>query len=109
MTFLVDNQLPRALARFLAAHGHQADHVLDLGMDEADDRAIWNYAATNKCVIVTKDEDFLGLSLQKGGENQVIWVRLGNCRKPTLLAAFETALPNIIRALQQGHRVVELR
>jgi hypothetical protein len=36
-------------------------------------------------------------------------VRLGNCRTPALLAAFETALPKLTQALQQGDRVVELR
>lgn len=40
MTFLIDNQLPQALARLFVSHGHKAEHVLDLGMDEANDRAI---------------------------------------------------------------------
>jgi predicted nuclease of predicted toxin-antitoxin system len=109
VTFLVDNQLPQALARFLVSHGHQADHILDLGMDEASDQAIWNYAGRNGCVIVTKDEDFISLSLQTGAKNQVVWVRLGNCRTPALLAAFEAALPKLTQALQQGDQVVELR
>jgi predicted nuclease of predicted toxin-antitoxin system len=109
VTFLVDNQLPQALVRFLVSYGHKAEHVLDLGMDEADDQAIWDYAGKKRCVIVTKDEDFISLSLQTGAKNQVVWVRLGNCRIPALLAAFETALPKLIQALQQGDRVVELR
>ena len=109
MTFLVDNQLPQALGRFFIQHGYEARHVLDLNMDEADDRTIWEYATQNDCVIVTKDEDFLGLSVQYGGENQVVWVRLGNCRKQTLLDAFEAALPKLVGALELGHRVVELR
>ena len=109
MTFLVDNQLPQALVRFFISRGQQAKHVLDLGMDEASDAAIWKYAGENDFVIVTKDEDFISLSLQNGTKNQVVWVRLGNCRTPALLAVFETALPKLIQALQQGDRVVELR
>jgi predicted nuclease of predicted toxin-antitoxin system len=109
VTFLVDNQLPQALARFLVSRGHKAEHVLDLGMDEAGDLAIWNYAGKNGCVIVTKDEDFINLSLQTGTKNQMVWVRLGNCRTPALLVALETALPKLVQALQQGDRVVELR
>jgi hypothetical protein len=35
VTFLVDNQLLQALARFLVSRGHQSEHVLDPGMDEA--------------------------------------------------------------------------
>ena len=109
MIFLVDNQLPQALTRFLVSRGHEAKHVLDLGFDEASDSAIWKYAEENHCVIVTKDEDFFSLSLQGATENQVVWVRLGNCRTPALLAAFENALPKLMQALQQGDRVVELR
>ena len=109
MTFLVDNQLPQALARFFISRGHEAKHVLDLGLDEASDSVIWKYAGENRCVIVTKDEDFFSLSLQGAMETQVVWVRLGNCRTPALLAAFENALPKLIQALQQGGRVVELR
>jgi predicted nuclease of predicted toxin-antitoxin system len=41
--FLVDNQLPRALATHLAQLGHEATHVLDPGLDEADDRLIELY------------------------------------------------------------------
>ena len=109
MTFLVDNQLPQALARFLVARGHEAEHVFDLGMDEAGDAAIWDYAGKNNLGIVPKDEDFISLSRQTGAKNQVTWVRLGNCRTSALLAAFEAALPKLIQALQKGDRVVELR
>ena len=37
MRFLVDAQLPPALARFLASLGEEAIHVLDAGLLEADD------------------------------------------------------------------------
>jgi predicted nuclease of predicted toxin-antitoxin system len=42
--FLIDNQLPRALARPLTDLGHQGVHPLDIGLAQADDRAIWAYA-----------------------------------------------------------------
>jgi predicted nuclease of predicted toxin-antitoxin system len=109
VTFLVDNQLPRALARFFVSHGFKAEHLLDLGMDEAGDRAVWDYALKGSHVIVTKDEDFLNLALRPGPAAQVIWGRLGNCRKQALLHSFESALPKVVQALQQGDRVVELR
>ncbi|HSM28057.1 MAG TPA: DUF5615 family PIN-like protein [Thioalkalivibrio sp.] len=35
MRFLVDAQLPPALARWLSAQGCPADHVADLGMEAA--------------------------------------------------------------------------
>jgi predicted nuclease of predicted toxin-antitoxin system len=60
--FLVDNQLPRALARFIQHDlGCEAIHVCDIELTHASDAAIWRYAATNAYVLITKDEDFVFL------------------------------------------------
>ena len=61
MRFLVDAQLPPALARWLTERGHDAFHVFDVGMGRAGDQEIWNHAAAINAVIVTKDEDFVTL------------------------------------------------
>ena len=37
MRFLVDNQLPVALATLLRAQGHEAEHVLELGLAQGTD------------------------------------------------------------------------
>jgi len=58
MRFLVDAQLPPALAHRLAAMGHEAEHVADRGMQTASDAAIWSSALASSTAIVTKDEDF---------------------------------------------------
>ncbi len=58
MTLLVDNQLPMALARHLSALGCECIHVRDVGLDEATDHSIWEYAKERNLAIVTKDEDF---------------------------------------------------
>jgi predicted nuclease of predicted toxin-antitoxin system len=107
--FLVDNQLPIALARFLSSQGHDAQHVLDIRMDEAEDREIWSYSISEGRVVISKDEDFLHLAKQVGASGQFVWVRLGNCRKKALLDAFERALPDIVGGLEQGQRVIEVR
>ncbi len=41
MNFLVDAQLPPALARWIAGQGHRAVHVFDLGFHRAADPVIW--------------------------------------------------------------------
>ncbi len=40
---------------------------------------------------------------------QVVWVRLGNCRKAVLLQAFATLLPDLTTLLEQGGSVIEIR
>src|SRR5204863_464754 len=58
MRFLVDAQLPPALARWLAANGHAAEHVADRQLEAASDAAIWDCALREAAAIITKDEDF---------------------------------------------------
>jgi predicted nuclease of predicted toxin-antitoxin system len=107
--FLVDNQLPPALARFLTVQGLDCRHVIELGMDEARDVEIWNYAAGQGRAVISKDEDFLDLANQPGAKGQFVWVRIGNCRKTQLLAAFAKILPDLQQSLAAGNRIVEVR
>jgi predicted nuclease of predicted toxin-antitoxin system len=106
--FLVDAQLPPALARFLAAAGHQAEHVSELGLEMSSDREIWSKAATRGSIIVTKDEDFVTLRALQPTGPAVVWVRIGNTTRDTLIKVMSAALPAIIAALQRGEAVVEV-
>jgi predicted nuclease of predicted toxin-antitoxin system len=46
MRFLVDAQLPPALARWIESQGYVAEHVHDFAGEGASDRSLWVYAAT---------------------------------------------------------------
>jgi predicted nuclease of predicted toxin-antitoxin system len=72
---LVDNQLPAALARFLASRGVDCQHVVDLDLGGATDAEIWEYASQNDCVVVSKDEDFLYLANARSAKARLIWIR----------------------------------
>ena len=109
MTLLVDNQLPLALSRYLAANGWECTHV-DVGLETAEDKTIWQYAKERGLTIITKDEDFQALANQQSSiPPQVVWVRLGNCRKAVLLEAFSRILPALRDLLAAGDAVVEIR
>jgi predicted nuclease of predicted toxin-antitoxin system len=58
LKFIVDAQLPPALARYLNSQGVDAIHVLDVQMMEASDSIIWDLALRDSLVIISKDEDF---------------------------------------------------
>jgi predicted nuclease of predicted toxin-antitoxin system len=107
--FVVDHQLPPALARFLETLGHTAFHVRDIGLKTSDDTEIWRHAVTNGLVVVSKDEDFFFLSNAPGAIGKLVWVRMGNCRTPVLLERFRIKIPQIIASFEAGSRVVELR
>jgi predicted nuclease of predicted toxin-antitoxin system len=105
--FVVDAQLPPALARRLEALGHTAEHVADRGMAFASDDVIRDYAGRVGAVIVTKDEDFAIRRLLAEGP-AVVWLRLGNSRRAALLARVEAELPAIVAALERGETLIEI-
>lgn len=108
MRFLVDAQLPPALARWLEDRGHTAEHVADLGMAAADDRAVWDYAVSVGAAILTKDEDSgLRRSLAPDGP-LVVWIRCGNTGRRELLTWFRFRLPAVLEALARGEPLIEI-
>jgi predicted nuclease of predicted toxin-antitoxin system len=108
MRFLVDAQLPPALARTLATGGHEAEHVADIGLGGAKDQTIWEYAARVGAVIVSKYEDFAQRTFFGKGGPRVVWIRLPNARKRELPLWFEPILPRIIEALKRSERLIEI-
>src|SRR5699024_7620397 len=76
--FLVDAQLPPALARMLTERGHHAEHVVDIASGDTPDTVLWQYALDHDAVIITKDEDFADLVTRSDIAPRIVWVRLGN-------------------------------
>jgi predicted nuclease of predicted toxin-antitoxin system len=107
--FLVDNQLPAALAHHLRRNGVDCQHVLEVGLAEATDSAICRYARAHERIIITKDGDFLALASPPKAQIKLLWVRLGNCRTKTLLAAIEGVWPRVEASLKAGEQIVEIR
>ena len=66
MKFIVDAQLPRRLARDLAAAGHDVTHTLDLPLrNRTPDSEVVALAAREGRVVVTKDSDFSSMVLRQ--------------------------------------------
>lgn len=109
MKFLVDAQLPPALAQWLCEAGYYAQAVREVNLREANDGTIWRHAEQNGFVILTKDEDF-SLKVQANSIGpMVVWLRVGNTSNAALRAWFIPQLPQIITLLNGGCRLVEVR
>jgi len=109
MRFLLDAQLPSALARHLGDLGFAALAVREAGLRDSDDGSIVNFAESGKWTIVTKDEDFVERSLRGEPIPPVVWLRIGNCTNRTLFSWLDPRLPDIVHALESGQRLVEVR
>ena len=66
MKLLFDQHLSPRLVKSLADIYPDSDHVYPLGLDQADDKEIWDYARREGFLIATKDADFSDLCLLLG-------------------------------------------
>ncbi len=108
MKFLIDAHLPRRLAQFLTAAGHDAVHTLTLpNGNRTTDTEINAVAAAEQRIVVTKDQDFVDSLLLAGEPERLLWVTTGNIRNDDLLALFTANLGAIEAAFVEG-RYVEL-
>ena len=79
MKLLFDQNLSPRLKSRLTDLYPDSDHVSNLGLDQAHDNEVWEYARDNDFVIVSKDTDFSEMSVLRGYPPKVVWIRRGNC------------------------------
>ena len=79
MKLLFDQNLSPRLPRLLADIYADSIHVREVGLRDAGDATIWDYAKLHGFAIVSKDSDFQQRSLLYGSPPKFIWLRVGNC------------------------------
>jgi predicted nuclease of predicted toxin-antitoxin system len=84
MKLLFDQNLSPQLVLSLEDIFADSVHVREIGMANAHDSNIWDYAKRNGLVIVSKDSDFQQRSLLFGHPPKFIWLRVGNCPVSTV-------------------------
>jgi len=83
---LFDENLSEAVVSALADLYPGSLHVRALGHGGASDSDVWALAAGEGCILVTRDEDFLQLSVVRGAPPKVVWIGLGNCSNAALVS-----------------------
>jgi predicted nuclease of predicted toxin-antitoxin system len=101
---LFDHNLSPRLIKRLGDLFPDSSHVYLVGLDQADDTAIREYARQNDFLIVTKDADFSDLCLLLGFPPKVIWIRRGNCKTSDIESLLRTYYDDI-KALSQDQIV----
>ena len=109
MRLLIDTQLPKALAPWLRQRGFEAEHVLEAGLAQSKDNILWRYAQEQQAAVMTKDEDFAEWVRRGRPGPPIVWLRIGNSSTEALLQWLEVLLPQIMRKLEQGERLIEVR
>ena len=108
MKFLLDQNMPIVLAKWLEARGYQAEHVKRLRFHEANDLAIVHHAKRTNAMVITKDADFRRLAAPPPSRAAG---RLGAHRRydnPELFDVWERLWPGILQALLNGESLIEV-
>jgi predicted nuclease of predicted toxin-antitoxin system len=82
---LLDENLSPRLAAALSETFPGSVHVRDLQLKGQSDEQIWAVAAERGYTIISKDDDFRGMSLLRGAPPKVIWLVVGNTSTAELL------------------------
>ncbi len=70
-------------------------HVRDVALKGAADSEIWQYAATQSFIVVTKDDDFRDIPVLVGAFPKLVMIGLGNCRTSEVESLLRRAGPAI--------------
>src|SRR5467141_1759172 len=90
---LLDQNLSDRIISRVADLFPDSTHIKAVGLREADDFVVWEWAKKHGFTIVSKDTDFHQRAIVFGHPPKFIWLRVGNC---------ETSLiTNLLRARYQ--------
>ena len=96
MKLLIDQNISHRLTQSLARIFPGSKHVVDLGLQGADDERVWKTARDGGFAILTKDSDFLYRSMIRGHPPKAIQLRVGN-RSTDQIVLFLAAKKHEIR------------
>jgi predicted nuclease of predicted toxin-antitoxin system len=79
-----------------------------LGLAEANDRTIWDYAGSNGFTLVSLDVDFADRAILIGPPPKVIWLRCGNQPTETIEKLLRGHVETIIAFEQNEAACLEI-
>lgn len=105
MKLLFDQNLSYRLVAKVSDIFPESAHVAALGLDKVSDYDVWQFAKTNRFVIVTKDSDFNDLTTYHGFPPHIIWLRSGNSsvdKNAELLLGYAEQIKTMILSNETG-------
>ena len=88
MKLLFDQNVSYKIVRRLQEDFPGCSHISNIGLLDATDNAIWEYAKNMDYCIVTFDYDFIDFSMLRGAPPKVIIIRKGNTKTESLVSLF---------------------
>ncbi len=98
MKLLLDENLSRRLVPALQGRFPGSSQVALLGLEQATDAQICDFAAEQGFVVCSKDDDFQRLVAARGYKPRLIHLALGNVGNDAVLAALLAAAEQLLQA-----------
>ena len=102
MKLLFDQNISFRIVKKVEAFLPHSSQVRLLGLENAKDSDIWEYAKNNDYTIITFDTDFYDLSLIKGTPPKIIWLRIGNTSTTSLIDCLKLNFELIAEFIQNN-------
>jgi predicted nuclease of predicted toxin-antitoxin system len=99
MKLLLDENLSRRIVPFIQELYPSSIQVALVGLEQANDKIIRQYAIEHDFVIVTKDADFYEMNLLYGQPPKIIWLKMGNQSKAATIKTLQIHAEAIEHAL----------
>lgn len=102
MKLLFDQNISFRIVKKIEDFLPNSSQVRLLGLENAKDSDIWEYAKNNDYTIITFDTDFYDLSLIKGTPPKIIWLRIGNTSTTSLIDCLKLNFELILEFIQNN-------
>ena len=95
MKLLLDQNLSYRLIRDLQDTVPELTHVKLVGLQDAEDYEIWEFARLHHYTVVTFDVDFYNLQTIRGFPPKIVWLRFGNTTREEFITFFQQNVDKI--------------
>ncbi|MCL6260640.1 DUF5615 family PIN-like protein [Aquiflexum sp. TKW24L] len=100
MKLLFDQNISPKIVNQLGKDFPDSRQVRHIGLEDASDIVIFDYAKNNGYTIVTFDSDFVDLNIIKGIPPKIIWLKTGNLASKSISELLIRNLPALHKFLE---------
>jgi len=108
MKLLFDQNISFRIVNKITDVFPNSKQVRELGLDDATDFEIFDYAKNKGFTIVTFDADFSGISVLKGFPPKIIWIRTGNIKTNSIELLLKKNSKLILEFINENFACLEI-
>jgi len=96
LKLLFDQNISPRIVKLVDEKFSGSSQVRHVGLEDASDHMIFEYARKNNFTIVTFDADFIDINTLRGTPPKIIWLNTGNLTTKSIAQLLKTKLSTIL-------------